>query len=148
MIHEPDVTLTDYGLALEAMALAWLLQRAPASHRLLRISFVWFYVSIALAAILGGTHHGFLPVLDTLTAAMLWSAVLIAIGITAFTGWHIGALLIFSSSVAAWTSWLAGGELVLYSVVAILLQQSFALAIANYLAAVFYVILSSAIYAV
>lgn len=146
MLNEPDVTLTDYGLALEAIALACLLPRGHPSHPALSSSFVWFYLSIALAAILGGTYHGFLPALDRVPAAILWRTVLIAIGITAFAAWRIGALLLFSSSVAAWVSRIAAVEFAMYSLVAIFFQQSFALAIANYLPAVFFLILSFAIH--
>lgn len=145
MIHEPDVTLTDYGLAVEAIVLAWLLRRKLAAHAVLRSSFVWFYLSIAVAAILGGTYHGFLPAMDRLTAGILWRAVLITIGVTAFAGWRIGAQLLFSSTVAAWVSRIAAVELALYALVAIFVEQSFALAIVNYLPAVFFLVLSFAI---
>lgn len=145
MIHEPDVTLTDYGLAVEAIILAWLLRRKPATHAALRSSFIWFYLSIALAAIMGGTFHGFLPGMDRLTAAILWRAVLITIGVTAFAGWRIGAQLLFSPTVAALISRIAAVELVLYALVAIFVEQSFALAIVNYLPAVLFLVLSFAI---
>jgi hypothetical protein len=145
MIQEPDVTLTDYGLAVEATLLAWLLRRKPAANALLRTSFVWFYLSIAVAAILGGTYHGFLPAMDKLTAAIMWRAVLITIGVTAFTGWRIGAQLLFSSAIANSVSRLAAVELAVYALVAIFLQQNFALAIVNYLPAVFFLIMSFAV---
>jgi hypothetical protein len=145
MIQEPDVTLTDYGLAVEATLLAWLLRRKPAANVSLRTSFIWFYISIAVAAILGGTYHGFLPAMDRPAAAVMWRAVLITIGVTAFTGWRIGAQLLFSSAIANGVGRIAAVELAVYALVAIFLWQNFALAIVNYLPAVFFLIMSFAI---
>jgi hypothetical protein len=83
--------------------------------------------------------------MDRLAAGILWRAVLITIGVTAFAGWRIGAQLLFSPTVATWISRVAAVELALYALVAIFVEQSFALAIANYLPAVFFLILSFAI---
>jgi len=146
MINEADVTLTDYGLAVEAALLAWLLYRANAGRSPIKAFFVWFYLSISLAALLGGTYHGFFSNQANLTATTLWRGVLVTIGVTAFTAWRIGALLVFSSNVAGWIGRIAALELVLYSLAAIFLWQSFAFAIVNYLPAVLFLTFTLGLY--
>lgn len=61
VISEPDVTLTDYGLAIECAAFAYLLSRRGCRGDPLRTSFMLFFASTALAAFTGGAVHGFFP---------------------------------------------------------------------------------------
>jgi len=58
---EPDVALTDFGLAIEcAWLVGWLHWRAPAGGPL-RTWFVVFFAALGMGALLGGIAHGFLP---------------------------------------------------------------------------------------
>ena len=56
---EPDVALTDYALFVECAAFAWLIARRPTDLMTLRRWTVLFFVFTALAALFGGTVHGF-----------------------------------------------------------------------------------------
>src|SRR5258707_15725411 len=69
---EPDVTLTDYGIALECAILAGLLYRCRSGRGDLRRPFVLFFASSALGALAGGTVHGFFLDDRSLAGAALW----------------------------------------------------------------------------
>ena len=77
---EPDVTLTDYVLAVECAILAWCLNRVDGSNEALRKAFILFFAAIGFAAMTGGSVHGFFPDERTTGYAVLWSLTLIAIG--------------------------------------------------------------------
>jgi hypothetical protein len=139
VIHEPDVSLTDYGLAAESIILARLLYRARATSYALKNSFIWFYSSAAVAAAFGGTFHGFLQDEPT---GILWRAVLVTTGFTAFAAWRIGALLSFSSGTVTRISRIAIVELAVYSFIVLLFRQDFLVAIVNYLPAVVFLTFS------
>ena len=133
MISEPDVTLTDYGLAIECALLAYMLYRQRSPQQALRIWFVLFFGSISVAAFTGRTVHGF-PVNDgTIAHGILWRATLVAIGITALTAWVAGAWIRYSSVVARWISIVAALEFTVYCVIVLFVTQ--AIAIINYLPA-------------
>src|SRR6266851_2358352 len=109
---EPDVTLTDYGIALECAILAGLLYRCRSGRGDLRRPFVLFFASSALGALAGGTVHGFFLDDRSLAGAALWRAALLALGVTAF------------------------------AVIVIAFDQRFLVAIANYAPAVAFLALS------
>ena len=145
MMSEPDVTLTDYGLAIECAVLVLLLLRQGDPQEPLRIWFALFFASVGLAALAGGTVHGFFPGEETLGHAMLWPTALIAIGLTAMAGWAIGARLLFSTDVARRIILAAAVEFVAYSVLVLLISQRFMFAVINYLPAVMWLALALAI---
>ena len=85
---EPAVTLTDFALAIECGLFAvWLSRLGPA--RDFKPAFVSLFAATGVAALLGGVSHGFLPGSD-----IIWRATLIAICVSAFATWLIGARLI------------------------------------------------------
>ena len=87
-IHEPATLLTDCGLAAVAGGLAARLLRHPAENRARRW-LAWALALTAIAALVGGTYHGFAPnvaphvadawwwvalcLIDTMSAAMAMS---------------------------------------------------------------------------
>lgn len=80
-ITEPTTMLTDYALAALGGWLGWRLLRGgreagELSRQLCGVSFV----AMAVAALAGGTVHGFAELCDSLTAAMLWRLTTFAIG--------------------------------------------------------------------
>ncbi len=84
MIAEPMTTLTDYLLALLAAWLGVRLLRPwaaarPRARTLLAASFA----TIALAAVVGGTSHGFRPFLGDGANAALWKVTVLSVGATA-----------------------------------------------------------------
>jgi hypothetical protein len=139
---EPDVTLTDYGIALECAILAGLLYRRRAVRGDLRRLFVLFFASSALGALAGGTVHGFFLDGGSATGATLWRAALLALGATAFAAWSIGARLAFTGRTARIVQALAALELAAYAVIVIAFDQRFLVAIANYAPAVAFLALS------
>ena len=138
MITEPDVTLTDYGLAIECALLAYLLYRLDHSKEPLRTWFLLFFGSLGLAAATGGTVHGFFLDENSWGYAILWPATLIAIGITAWTSWAIGAEMRFSSKMARRVSLCAGFTFFGYSIIVLFISQAFVIAMVYYLPAVLF----------
>jgi hypothetical protein len=78
-LHEPATLLTDYLLALLGMICGWKLARlANPPQR-------WWSRALRLmgaAAFIGGTHHGFGPLLGEIASAALWRATLLLISLT------------------------------------------------------------------
>jgi len=138
MISEPDVTLTDYGLAIECAVLALLLLRQGDFHGPLRIWFALFFASVGLAALAGGTVHGFFPGEETLGHAILWPTALIAIGFTALAGWAIGARLLFARGPARLIWVIAAIGFVGYCMVVVFINRTFAVAVMNYVPGVLF----------
>jgi hypothetical protein len=135
MVTEPDVTFTDYGLALECAVFTYLLWRRGDPDQPLRAWFILFFGAVGAAALAGGTVHGFFLDERTTGHAILWPATLIAIGGSALAGWGIGARLLFPAGVARVISIVAVAEFAAYSVVVLLVNQTFRIAVMNYLPA-------------
>ncbi len=133
---EPDVALTDYGVTLECALLTWLLFRGVSARGELRGFFAIFFVSAGVAALAGGTVHGFFLKPDSLAGTVLWRIALLALGLTTFAAWSIGGRLMFTERTAHVIDVLAGGECVAYAVVVLAVDQRFLIAVANYAPAV------------
>ena len=132
---EPDVTLTDYGLAIECMVLAGLIYAYGAPGNALRFWFIAFFVALGVAAFIGGTFHGFFGNQSSLGPTVLWPATLVAIGMAALALWSIGATLIFSERVANWVLWGALFVFAVYVVLILFSGRAFWIAIINYMPA-------------
>ncbi len=128
MIAEPDVTLTDLGLALEGAVFAWLLARPGTAGQPLRRWFVLFFAASAVAALLGAIVHG-------LRAPLLWPLVLFAIGVTAFAACGAGTAMLLSTEAARRSMRLAVVGLACYGALVFAAPQAFTLAILAYLPA-------------
>lgn len=129
---EPDVTLTDFALAIECGAFAFWLGRPRRSSAPTGPAFVALFVASALAALLGGISHGFLPDETTLPAKAAWTGTLVAIGVAAFACWVIGARLVLSDSGARRIAMLAGVLFIGYLAVILFVSRSFTIAVAGY----------------
>jgi hypothetical protein len=134
-VTEPDVALTDYGLAIECALFAALTYSRGIPERGLREWFTVFFASASAAPLVGGTVHGFFVDEQTLGYTILWPMSLLCIGVTAFAGWTIGARLLFSKPVARWISIAAAFELVVYVLLVLLVTEDFWIAILDYLPA-------------
>ena len=134
-IAEPAVTLTDYGLAVEAVLMAYRLARRPTRSPALRSSFVLFFGATSLAALAGGTVHGFYPDAETTGHRVLWPVTLGAIGLAALAAWVIGARLAFAPPVAGRLTALATAAFAAYGAVVLCGRQRFSVAVTNYLPA-------------
>ncbi len=134
-LMEPDVALTDYGLAIECMVLAGLIYAYGAQGNALRFRFIAFFISLGVAALIGGTFHGFFGNQSPLGLTVLWPATLVAIGMAALALWSIGATLIFSERVANWVLWGALFAFGVYVLLILFSSQVFWIAIINYIPA-------------
>lgn len=127
---EPDVTLTDYALAVQcAVFLTLVLRRNPPGP--LRKWWAVFFASVGLAALIGGTVHGFLP-----ESRPLWIATLLALGVTSLAGWMIGSYL----SGLGWLRPMAVALLAAYVGAVLLVTRDFLIAIAMYLPAALFLL--------
>ncbi len=141
MLLEPDVALTDFGLALEGGGLAVWLLRGEADRRLQRW-FATFFVALGVGALFGGVTHGFLADDQSLAYRAMWSSTLLAIGAAAFSGCIIGGYLIFSERGAKRLMAIAGFLLAVYAATVLYFSQSFAVAVAFYLPAALFLLAS------
>lgn len=82
-ITEPVTLLTDYALAAVSGWLAWRLF-AMRSGQASRLSWALAFAALALAAAIGGTFHGFAPLLAKGVLAVLWKATVLAVGVASF----------------------------------------------------------------
>ncbi len=146
MMTEPDVALTDYGLAIESGVFAWLLiNRGSGRGGPLGRWFVLFFQTTAAASLAGGTVHGFPLDQKTLAARMLWPATLIAIGGAALAAWAIGAYIQFPADGARWISRAAMLEFAIYAGAVMLGSQAFSVAVLNYLPAATFLLFAFAL---
>ncbi len=132
---EPDVTLTDYALALECGLFAVLLWRREARWPPLRTWFVVFYGAIGAATLSGGTVHGFFLDPASTGNRILWPATLLAVGFAALAIWVLGAWILFSGRAARWISAAAALGFVAYAATVLFVSQAFWVAIVYYLPA-------------
>jgi hypothetical protein len=123
---DPGVVLTDYALAIECGVLAWRSGRASALARRSRLLFA----ATVVATLAGGTAHGFRA-----GAVVLWRVALLATGVAASAASGAGACLVGSPRAAAAIVRVAAIALVVYAAAVVGGADTFAVAIAGYLAA-------------
>lgn len=126
---EPDVTLTDYGLAIECGLFLYLLHRRGQRAKPVGAALLLFFGSVGVATLAGGTVHGFFLDGDTVGHLVLWRIALIAIGATALSAWTIGAGLLFSAPMARRIIHVARAGYAGYLVLALFVTQDFLLAV-------------------
>jgi hypothetical protein len=136
---QPDVALTDYALGIECAILAWLIGRGPTRHPDARTWAVLLFVTTAIAAVLGGTVHGFFLDPRTIGGLLLWPGVLLAVGLTALTAWGLGASILLSPGAARWAVIAAACGFVAYAFV-IGATPSYAVAVGHYVPAVVFLL--------
>ena len=133
-MREPDVTLTDFALAVECAVFCALIARWPAADARVRRWWIILFASIGTGAVIGGLVHGFVyepgPASDA-----LWRATLLALGVTTLSLWMIGARGLLTEPVATWVSRAAIAQLVVYCVVVLFVYTEFLVAIGMYLPA-------------
>lgn len=127
-----DVSLTDYGLALECTYFAYRITQLS-SPSALRRTFAVFFLSIAIAAAVGGTVHGFFLDESSVGFRTLWPLTLIAIGITALSGIQIGTALQFSRSTILLINRIGLAIFLAYLLTVLFIRRDFLIAILDYL---------------
>lgn len=140
---EPDVALTDFGLALECGVLTVLLLRRPARPaEPLRAWFLVFFSSAGLAALLGGVVHGFLLDAPAQLVDSLWLMIVVAAGLTALSCWAIGAKLLFNERTARRVLLLAIVLFAAYLLVVLFVSPSFRVVVVNSTAAAVFLLIA------
>jgi hypothetical protein len=89
-VHEKDVALTDFALAVECAIFAILIWQklAASSYRRWLIA---LFISISLGALCGGLTHGYFPDESTRANEVLWIATMLSIGVSALACWNLAA---------------------------------------------------------
>lgn len=144
---EPDVTLTDYAIALECLILCMLITRWRQPAPRLQRWWIVLFASVGAGALFGGTVHGFFLDESTTGYRMLWPATLLALGVTSLAMWFIGSLALLREPAGAWVRRAAAVLLLAYTYVVVFVDSRFLVAIFAYLpATVFLLVVLSIAY--
>ncbi len=139
---EPDVTITDYILAVQSACFAVVIYRKPSPPW-----WLLFYSTLSVASLAGGTVHGFCPDEASLLCIILWKMTLIALGAMVFAAWHVGAAFLQDKETMRWIKIGAAVQLCLFVTVILFYSQQFLFAAINYLpAAIFLLIIFIRLY--
>lgn len=134
-MREPDVTLTDYAIALECLVFCVLGARWSTTDISMRRQWVAFFASVGAGAFFGGTVHGFFPNSESTGHRVFWPSAMLALGCTSAVMWIIGARLRLSDRAVAWVRGFAIAQFALYALIVLAVDQRFVVAIATYLPA-------------
>lgn len=132
---EPDVTLTDYGLAILCVGVVSAVMRKATSQRRYKALWLAFFASIGAASVLGGTVHGFFLDERSVGYQVLWPLTLLCIGVTTAVGWMLTGAM--AAPGRGFVGWFAFSILVFVAYAATILfyAQSFAIVVAAYMPA-------------
>lgn len=129
-VHEADVALTDFALAVECAIFVVLIARklAPSGYRKWLIA---LFGSISTGALFGGLAHAYFP-----DNQVVWVSTMLSVGVSALACWNLSAEVLgkewrlFRIAMAA--------QFVVYATVVVIGWRAYKLVIADYLpAAVF-----------
>jgi hypothetical protein len=137
---EPDVTLTDIGLALECAIFAALL--LPEGGAPARRWFGGFFGVVGAAAALGAVEHGFVADKASSAAVIVWTGTLLSVGLAAVAGWGAGARLVLGRRAARALTAGAAVAFAGYAAVIVFVERRFAVAIAFYLPAAIFLLVA------
>ena len=145
MIAEPDVTLTDWGLAVECAILARLIARgggppAGGETSAARPWLVLFFASTGAAALMGGAVHGLFPDPASAGQRWLWPATILAVGVTAWSAWAAAGHLVWGPRGGRIAAIVAGAEFSIYALALCRAGFQFGIAVANYLPAAIFLL--------
>jgi hypothetical protein len=135
LLHEPDVALTDYGLAVECLLFVWLLSRSKTAKGTLRGWYQVFFSALATASLAGGTLHGFFAENTTVGSRFLWKGTLVAIGAAALAAWFVGLHMRFPLGTARALAPVLTIAFVAYCAVVLWVRDDYVVAIVSYLPA-------------
>lgn len=132
---EPDVTLTDYALALECAVFCALIARWRFSDASQRVWWILMFAFVGIGSLLGGTVHGFFRDESGGGYAVLWSGTLLALGLTSVCMWIAGANASLREPARRRVAVAAGIMFLVYAFVVFFVSARFVVAIAAYLPA-------------
>jgi Family of unknown function (DUF6962) len=139
-LAEPTTVLTDYFLAAETILLAILLLRDTPSLPVRLWAFSFFF--LAVAAIAGGTYHGFIHTFHSSMSQRIWKITLYAIGIATFLMLVSISLAYFHGLTQKTIVVAAASQFVLYSIL-MARSDDFRFVIYNYGAAMIFILVVS-----
>lgn len=113
-IAEPMTLLTDYTLAGVTGWLGWLMFRKREGQAV-RWFWALAFAALTVAAVLGGTHHGFAPRLSDGTLHLLWKATVLAVGIANFALLAASTIAVTAGRIRKFLIALAAAKLALFS---------------------------------
>lgn len=133
---EPAVTITDFIVAAECAVVAALTLRAPSSP--VRNAFLMMFAGIGTGAFAGALVHGFFADPASEIHVNLWLLTLASLGVMALAGWCVGAVLLLQGKWVGIVQRVALLELLGYCFYISQYESGFAVALANYLPAVLF----------
>jgi len=114
MIAEPSTLITDYALALLTFVLAWRLRSRLDSQRS-RSRWMIAFLALGLAAALGGTYHGFAPMLGDLARLLIWKGTVLVIGVGSAAMITGSAAAVTTGDARRWLTHIAVGVFAIYA---------------------------------
>lgn len=135
---QPDVALTDFGLAFECLIFAGSLVLKRESAPIFRFWFIIYFLSIGLAAGLGGIVHGFYAEPASTGSRILWPVTLIVLGVASLAATRIGAVTQLDAAAAVAISRAAVVVFFLYCMVILFISNNFLIAIIDYIPVVLF----------
>jgi hypothetical protein len=138
-MSEPDVTLTDYLIAIECLLFCYLLWKQKISGQL-STSFIVFFLSLSVAAIAGGTVHGFCNNEYDQWSRILWFITMAAIGIASFSAWLAAIKLKFADKTAKVLTNIGLAGIILYFIIITFISQAFLIGIIVYVPALIFLL--------
>lgn len=119
----PDVTLTDFGLALLCGVFAVML----VGHDGVTLAFALLFGALGLASLFGGVWHGWFAPSQTPFARNLWLATMLAIGGANTMLWLIAGELLSGGQYVVVFRWIAALQLAAYALIAVFVTRKFIL---------------------
>src|SRR5579871_2678895 len=133
-----DVALTDYVLTVECGIFIYLLAPVRKNLRSLQFWFVIFFLSIGLAALIGGTVHGFFDHSRRVGDRILWPMTMVVIGMTSLAGIQVAATMYFGGKHAYRILGIVFASFLVYCFIVLRITDNFLVAIVGYLPALIF----------
>ena len=144
LISEPITTLTDYAIALESLVLgSILLDRGIARGQLAPQLWGVAFGSVAVAAGLGGTCHGFVLELDNRIVRVLWQGMVYALSFASFFMLLAAIKSSLSARYQRWGFWGVGAKSAVFlgwTISSYSADQVFSFGVADYLSSMLMVL--------
>ncbi len=136
-IAEPTTTITDYvlGILTAYWGIRLLQQQIPAT-----VFWGIGFISLSIASFLGGTAHGFRPVLSKTAHAIIWRTTLATIGITS-ASMVIGLTIARMTGTLQTTIIVVTSSLLLGYLILISFKNEFIYAVIGYTPSIFFVLI-------
>lgn len=142
---EPDVTLTDFALAIECAVFVAILAATGRWGLPYQTAFMFFFACNGVASFFGGLVHGHYPDRHLGAGGFFWRGSLLAIGASTIAIWAIAARLLYSPEVSEVITAAAIGAFLVYALFLLIRVPPFSWAVIFYLPAVFFMLAAFAV---